>query len=139
VFFAYPGSSFFEPGYYRIGGKMNSIEVMTLANQLALQGLGATWPNPIVGAVLLSQSGSFISSGFHNRMNSPEHAEIVARNSAANQSHGAHLFVSLEPCNRHGQTPPCVDSIIGAGITEVNFATADPNPQAVGGAQRLSN
>ncbi len=132
-----PGSSYFEQDSNRIGGEMNSIEAMALANELSLRGLGATSPNPIVGAVVLSQSGSLISSGFHHRMSSPDHAEIVAIKSAQTQARGAHLFVTLEPCNHHGETPPCVDVIIAAGIAEVTFATSDPNPKAAGGAQRL--
>lgn len=118
---------------------MNSVEAMALANELSLRGLGATSPNPIVGAVLTSQIGSLISSGYHHRVNSPDHAEMVAINSARNQTHGAHLFVTLEPCNHHGETPPCVDAIIAAGIAEVTFVTSDPNPKAAGGAQRLQS
>lgn len=120
-----------------MGGEMNSRQAMALANELSLRGLGATSPNPIVGAVVLSEDGSLISSGFHHRMSSPDHAEVVALKRAGNQSRGAHLFLTLEPCNHHGETPPCVDAIIAAGIAEVTFATADPNPEAAGGAQRL--
>lgn len=118
---------------------MNSVEAMALANELSLRGLGATSPNPIVGAVLTSPSGSLISSGYHHRVSAPDHAERVAIKSAQDQTHGAHLFVTLEPCNHHGETPPCVDAIIAAGIAEVTFATSDPNPTAAGGAQRLQS
>ncbi len=116
---------------------MNSIEAMALATELSLRGLGATSPNPIVGAVLTSADGSLISTGFHHRMSSPSHAEVIAIKSAGVQTREAHLFVTLEPCNHHGETPPCVDVIIDAGITEVTFATSDPNLKAAGGAERL--
>ncbi len=116
---------------------MNSIEAMALANELSLRALGATAPNPIVGAVVISQSGSLISSGFHHRMSSPDHAEIVALKIAGARARGARLYTTLEPCNHLGKTPACVDAIISAEIAEVIFAVADPTPIATGGAERL--
>lgn len=137
VLVAYPGSSYPERASNRSGGAMNSIEAMALATELSLRGLGATSPNPIVGAVLTSADGSLISTGFHHRMSSPDHAEVIAIKSAGINARGAHLYLTLEPCNHSGTTPPCVDAIIAAQIAAVTFVSADPNPKAAGGANRL--
>ena len=113
---------------------------MLRANQLAIQGLGRTSPNPIVGAVILNDQGTEIASGFHV---GGDHAEVIAINNA--KSHGyddfssATLVVTLEPCNHYGKTPPCVDAIIKSGFSKVVFAVKDPNPIAQGGAQALKN
>jgi diaminohydroxyphosphoribosylaminopyrimidine deaminase/5-amino-6-(5-phosphoribosylamino)uracil reductase len=113
---------------------------MLRANQLAIQGLGRTSPNPIVGAVILNDQGKEVASGFHI---GGDHAEVIAINNA--KSHGyddfssATLVVTLEPCNHHGKTPPCVEAIIKSGFRKVVFAVKDPNPIAQGGAQALKN
>ena len=113
---------------------------MLRANKLAIQGLGLTAPNPIVGAVILNDQGKEVASGFHV---GGDHAEVIAINNA--KSHGyddlssATLVVTLEPCNHHGKTPPCVDAIIKSGFRKVVFAVKDPNPIAQGGAQALKN
>lgn len=115
-------------------------EAMARANSISLLGLGNTWPNPIVGAVLLNHSGEIISEGFHQRGANGsvgDHAEVVAIKSAGGKSAGATLVVTLEPCNHHGKTPPCTDAIIEAGIARVIYAVADPNPEAQGGHSKL--
>jgi len=116
---------------------MNSIEAMALANELSLRALGATAPNPIVGALITSSDGENISNGYHNRGFSSDHAEIVALKIAGARARGARLYTTLEPCNHFGKTAACVDAIIGAEIAEVIFAVADPTSIAAGGAERL--
>ena len=114
----------------------------TVAMQRAIamgeKGLGKTAPNPIVGAVIIDAAGNIVGEGFHDRVNSPDHAEVVAIEAAGNKTAGATIVVSLEPCNHTGSTGACVQAIINAGITTVVFAVADPNPEAAGGAQILS-
>lgn len=104
---------------------------------LSLQGLGVSTPNPNVSAAIYSEQGSLITSGFHNRKVSPDHAEIIVLKSAADSARGATLVVSLEPCAHTGSTPPCTQAIIDAGIAKVIYAVNDPNPVAAGGAEVL--
>jgi diaminohydroxyphosphoribosylaminopyrimidine deaminase/5-amino-6-(5-phosphoribosylamino)uracil reductase len=107
---------------------------MAHAIDCARLGLGKTFPNPIVGAVITSATGEFISEGFHQ---GADHAEVIAIKAAKEIPAGSNIYVSLEPCNHHGKTPPCVDAIIKAGISKVFYAVRDPNPVASGGAERL--
>jgi diaminohydroxyphosphoribosylaminopyrimidine deaminase/5-amino-6-(5-phosphoribosylamino)uracil reductase len=107
---------------------------MARAIECASYGLGKTFPNPIVGAVITSATGEFISEGFHQ---GGDHAEVVAIKSAKVIPAGAIIYITLEPCNHHGKTPPCVDAIIDSGIKKVVYAVSDPNPIAAGGSRRL--
>ena len=107
---------------------------MARAIDCARLGLGKTFPNPIVGAVITSATGEIVSEGFHQ---GGDHAEVIAINTAKEIPAGAILYVSLEPCSHHGKTPPCVDAIIKSGIRKVVYAVSDPNPAAAGGADRL--
>lgn len=107
---------------------------MARAIDCARLGLGKTFPNPIVGAVITSSTGEFISEGFHQ---GADHAEVIAISAAASIPAGSIIYVSLEPCNHHGKTPPCTDAIIKSGISKVVFALSDPNPIAAGGAKHL--
>jgi len=107
---------------------------MARAIECASYGLGKTFPNPIVGAVITSATGEFISEGYHQ---GAEHAEVIAIRDAKEIPAGSILYVSLEPCNHHGKTPPCVDAIIESGFKKVVFAISDPNPVAAGGSERL--
>ena len=107
---------------------------MARAIDCARLGLGKTFPNPIVGAVITSATGEIVSEGFHQ---GGDHAEVIAINTAKEIPAGAILYVSLEPCSHHGKTPPCVDAIINSGIKKVVYAVSDPNPIATGGADRL--
>ena len=91
-----------------------------------------------MGCVLV-RDGSVIGEGFHARAGEP-HAEVNALADARARGHdprGATLYVTLEPCNHHGRTPPCVDAIVAAGIARVVAAMRDPNPAAARGAERL--
>ena len=107
---------------------------MRLALADAERGLGRTSPNPAVGAVIV-RSGEIIGRGHHERAGGP-HAEVNAIADARARGHdpgGATLYVTLEPCNHRGRTPPCTEAVLGAGIAEVVIGTNDPNPQVAGG------
>ena len=101
--------------------------------------LGKTAPNPNVAAAIYSADGALIAEGAHNRLLSPDHAEVVAIKKAGEAAHGATIVVSLEPCNHTGVTGPCVGAIIEAGIAKVIYAVKDPNQIAAGGADRLKS
>jgi diaminohydroxyphosphoribosylaminopyrimidine deaminase/5-amino-6-(5-phosphoribosylamino)uracil reductase len=116
---------------------MDYTVAMQRAIALAGKGLGKTAPNPIVGAVIIDAAGNVVGEGFHDRVNSPDHAEVVAIKAAGNKSTGATIVVTLEPCNHTGSTGPCVQVIIDAGITTVVYAVVDPNESAAGGAAAL--
>ena len=103
---------------------------MQRALELARQGLGTASPNPSVGAVLV-RDGSIVGEGMTQPAGGP-HAEAAAIAQAGEQARGAALYVTLEPCNYHGRTPPCVPAIVEAGIVEVHAATLDPNPRVDG-------
>ena len=119
---------------------MYSIEAaMRRANELSLFGLGLTYPNPIVGAVVIDDVGNLISEGFHSRANHGAHAEVNALDTAGEKAKGATLVVTLEPCNHYGKTPPCAERIIKSGIKKVVYAISDPNKVASGGAKSLQN
>jgi diaminohydroxyphosphoribosylaminopyrimidine deaminase/5-amino-6-(5-phosphoribosylamino)uracil reductase len=96
-------------------------------------------PNPPVGAVVVSKEGKIVGQGFHIRAGE-EHGEMVALGVAGEAARGGTLYVTLEPCNHHGRTPPCVDAILSSGIRRVVIGCLDPNPGVVGGgAQRLTD
>ena len=116
---------------------MDYTVAMQRAIALSEKGLGKTAPNPIVGAVIIDSTGKIIAEGFHDRMQSDDHAEVVAISAAGNQTHGATIVVTLEPCNHIGKTDPCTQAIIDSGISTVVFAVSDPNSIASGGAAKL--
>ena len=108
---------------------------MRRALALARRGWGQTSPNPMVGAVLV-RDGAVVGEGFHARFGE-SHAEVGALAASGERARGATLYVSLEPCNHHGQTPPCVDAVIAAGVRRVVCAAADPGAESGGGAALL--
>ena len=111
---------------------------MARALALAERGLYTTTPNPRVGCVIV-HDGEVIGEGWHERAGAP-HAEANALADAAARGHdprGATLYVTLEPCNHTGRTPPCAEAVAAAGIARVVAAMRDPNPQAARGADRL--
>ncbi|HEX5831504.1 MAG TPA: bifunctional diaminohydroxyphosphoribosylaminopyrimidine deaminase/5-amino-6-(5-phosphoribosylamino)uracil reductase RibD [Gemmatimonadaceae bacterium] len=110
-------------------------EWMRRALVLAARGWGRTAPNPMVGAVVVAD-GRMVGEGWHRRYGAA-HAEVEALAAAGARARGATLYVTLEPCNHQGKTPPCVDAILAAGIRRVVAATEDPHPVAAGGAARL--
>ena len=116
---------------------MDYTVAMQRAIALSEKGLGKCAPNPIVGAVILDASGKIVSEGFHDRMTSKDHAEVVAIKNAGNLAKGATMVVTLEPCNHIGSTGPCTQAIIDSGISTAVFAVSDPNVVAAGGADAL--
>jgi diaminohydroxyphosphoribosylaminopyrimidine deaminase/5-amino-6-(5-phosphoribosylamino)uracil reductase len=110
---------------------------MRLAIEHAEHAKGATYPNPPVGAVILDRDGQIAGVGGTEPPGGP-HAEVVALRRAGTRAEGGTAVVTLEPCNHHGRTPPCVDALLAAGISSVVYAVADPNPEAAGGASRLA-
>lgn len=115
---------------------------MELALTLGRRGLGRTWPNPAVGAVLVRRrpDGPIIVGRGWTQPRGRPHAETQALERAGGDAaRGATLYVTLEPCSHHGQTPPCADALVAAGIAEVVSALEDPNPQVSGeGHRRLA-
>jgi diaminohydroxyphosphoribosylaminopyrimidine deaminase/5-amino-6-(5-phosphoribosylamino)uracil reductase len=104
---------------------------MRMAIDLAEQGRGWTSPNPMVGAVIV-KDGKVVGKGFHQAAGGP-HGEIHALNDAGEKARGATLYVTLEPCNHTGRTPPCTQAILKGGIKRVVAGMKDPNPQVTGG------
>ena len=105
------------------------------ALQLAERGRGTTYPNPLVGAVLV-QAGEIVGEGWHERPGGP-HAEVAALAAGSGRARGATLYVTMEPCSHHGRTPPCTEALIKAGVARVVAGSLDPNPEAGGGLDRL--
>ena len=106
------------------------------ALELAEAEAGRGYPNPTVGAVVVSAEGATLGEGVTEPAGG-RHGEIVALDAAGDAARGATLYVTMEPCAHHGRTPPCVDRIIEAGITHVVAGCLDPNPLAEGGLERL--
>jgi diaminohydroxyphosphoribosylaminopyrimidine deaminase / 5-amino-6-(5-phosphoribosylamino)uracil reductase len=110
---------------------------MALALTLGRRGLGQTWPNPAVGAVIV-KDGVIIARGWTQAGGRP-HAEVEALKRAGAAAQGATMYVTLEPCSHQGKSPPCANAIIKAGITRVVSALEDPNPDVAGqGHARLA-
>jgi diaminohydroxyphosphoribosylaminopyrimidine deaminase/5-amino-6-(5-phosphoribosylamino)uracil reductase len=105
---------------------------------LARRGLGRTWPNPSVGAVIVNAEHDQILGRGTTSPGGRPHAEIVALAGAGETARGGTLYVTLEPCAHHGVTPPCADAIIRAGLAEVVYGLVDPDPRVSGeGLSRL--
>jgi diaminohydroxyphosphoribosylaminopyrimidine deaminase/5-amino-6-(5-phosphoribosylamino)uracil reductase len=112
---------------------------MSLALALGRRGLGNTWPNPAVGAVVVRFGGGepVIAGRGWTQPGGRPHAETEALRRAGEAARGATLYVTLEPCSHHGRTPPCAEAIIAAGIARVVSAVEDPNAAAAGGHATL--
>jgi diaminohydroxyphosphoribosylaminopyrimidine deaminase/5-amino-6-(5-phosphoribosylamino)uracil reductase len=104
---------------------------MERALLVAERGRGTTSPNPMVGAVVVSQEGIVVGQGAHTRAGGP-HAEIIALEASGARAQGASLYCTLEPCSHTGRTGPCVERIVPAGIARVIAAMTDPNPRVSG-------
>jgi len=111
--------------------KERDIHFMRLALAEAEKGLGRTAPNPCVGAVVVRED-QVVGRGYHRRAGTP-HAEVNAIRDAGTACRGATIYVTLEPCNHTGRTPPCTAAILDAGIRRVVIGMKDPNPQVTGG------
>jgi diaminohydroxyphosphoribosylaminopyrimidine deaminase / 5-amino-6-(5-phosphoribosylamino)uracil reductase len=92
---------------------------------------GRPSPNPHVGALVVKE-GKILARAHHARAGG-EHAELAALRLAGSEARGATVYVSLEPCNHHGKTPPCTDALIAAGVACVVVGVLDPNPHVRGG------
>jgi len=93
-------------------------------------------PNPMVGCVLVA-GDEVVGEGWHRAAGEP-HAEVEALRAAGERARGATAYVTLEPCDHHGRTPPCTDALIAAGVRRVAIAALDPDPRVDGaGVQRL--
>jgi diaminohydroxyphosphoribosylaminopyrimidine deaminase/5-amino-6-(5-phosphoribosylamino)uracil reductase len=112
-------------------------EAMARALDLAWRGWGRVQPNPLVGAVVLSSDGRVVGEGWHAEFGE-RHAEPMALDAAGDRARGATLVVTLEPCNHHAKQPPCTDAVLASGVRRVVAAMPDPNPEARGGAARLT-
>ena len=110
---------------------MDDSYFMAMALGLAENGLGFTSPNPMVGCVVVKDE-MVVGKGWHEKAGKP-HAEVNAIDDAYGHTQGATLYVTLEPCNHTGRTPPCTEKILAAGVTRVVVAMEDPNPDVKGG------
>ena len=99
---------------------------MDLARRLAERGRFTVAPNPLVGAVVVRDE-TVVGEGWHARTGG-DHAEVRALRAAGEAARGATLYVTLEPCNHHGRTPPCVEAVLRAGVAKVVVGTLDENP-----------
>jgi diaminohydroxyphosphoribosylaminopyrimidine deaminase / 5-amino-6-(5-phosphoribosylamino)uracil reductase len=105
------------------------------ALELAERGRGKVEDHPLVGAVLV-HGNEIVGEGWYEYAN-VVHAEAIALAQAGERARGATLYVTLEPCNHSGRTPPCSEAVIAAGVGRVVIGARDPNPQASGGIERL--
>ncbi|MFD1427815.1 bifunctional diaminohydroxyphosphoribosylaminopyrimidine deaminase/5-amino-6-(5-phosphoribosylamino)uracil reductase RibD [Kroppenstedtia sanguinis] len=109
---------------------------MELALRLAEAARGQTSPNPLVGAVVV-KDGQLLGAGAHLKAGTP-HAEVHALEQAGKAAEGSTLYVTLEPCNHEGRTPPCTERLIASGVRQVVVGSTDPDPLVSGrGVQRL--
>ena len=106
-------------------------EMMQKCLQLAAKASGKTSPNPLVGSVVV-QGNRIVGAGFHPEAGQP-HAEVFALKEAGEKAQGATIYVSLEPCNHYGRTPPCTEALIAAGVKKVVVGMVDPDPRVSGG------
>ncbi len=105
---------------------MDDEATMRRALALAARGRGLVSPNPLVGAVVV-RDGRVVGEGWHDGPGNP-HAEVHALRSAGALARGATLYVTLEPCDHHGRTPPCTNALLEAGVARVVAGARDPNP-----------
>jgi diaminohydroxyphosphoribosylaminopyrimidine deaminase/5-amino-6-(5-phosphoribosylamino)uracil reductase len=109
---------------------MNDLDHMRAALALARRGLGQTWPNPSVGCVIVKDAR--VLGRATTAPGGRPHAETQALAIAGTEARGATAYVTLEPCAHHGQTPPCAEALIAAGVARVVVATGDPDPRVSG-------
>ncbi|MEH2070686.1 MAG: bifunctional diaminohydroxyphosphoribosylaminopyrimidine deaminase/5-amino-6-(5-phosphoribosylamino)uracil reductase RibD [Nostoc sp.] len=125
-----PNTDSDSPPKEKVGTDFDSY-MMRRCLELARRALGRTSPNPLVGAVIV-KDGEIVGEGFHPRAGEP-HAEVFALKAAGVRAQGATIYVSLEPCNHYGRTPPCSEALIKAGVAKVVVGMVDPNPLVGGG------
>lgn len=110
-------------------------DYMRKAIDLAWKGIGRASPNPMVGCLIV-KDGQIVGEGAHI-FNKIDHAETLALRQAGERARGATVYVTLEPCSHHGRTPPCVESLIAAGISKVVYGLRDPDPRVNGSGHAL--
>lgn len=110
---------------------------MDRALALARRGWGRVFPNPMVGAVVVSD-GQVVGEGYHGEFGGP-HAEVRALQGAGEEASGSTLYVNLEPCCHRGKTPPCTRTVLRSGIRRVVVGCRDPDAEAGGGAEELAD
>ena len=117
--------------------RLTSEDRLHLARALELgrRGWGRVHPNPLVGCVLV-RDGAILGEGWHEEYGGP-HAEVQCLSRAGDEARGATAYVSLEPCNHHGKTPPCTDALLAAGVSRVVYAAPDPGRVSGGGGEAL--
>lgn len=121
----------FEGAWSRNIRTDSDVQFMKDTLRLASRGAGLTSPNPLVGALVV-KNGAVVGRGYHEVLGGP-HAEVNAIADAGAAAAGATLYVTLEPCNHYGLTPPCTKAVVDAGIARVVFGMEDPNPDVEGG------
>lgn len=125
-------------GFYVGGVDLQTVDEYFMSHALSIAGIavGQSSPNPPVGAVVV-KDGQIVGQGVHLSAGGP-HAEVHALHMAGIEAQGSTLYVTLEPCNHHGRTPPCTEAIIHAGVSRVVVGSVDPNPLVSGhGLERL--
>ena len=128
-----------SPAYKRSKASVETgdTEHLLRALELAANGIGLVSPNPLVGCVITDANGEVVGEGFY-RKDRVTHAEVIALEQAGARASGGTAYVSLEPHDHHGQTSPCTDALIAAGIARVVCPIEDPNPLVSGrGFQKL--
>ncbi|MEG0163398.1 MAG: bifunctional diaminohydroxyphosphoribosylaminopyrimidine deaminase/5-amino-6-(5-phosphoribosylamino)uracil reductase RibD, partial [Mucinivorans sp.] len=118
---------------------MDNENYMERAIALARKGQDNVWPNPMVGAIVVSREGEILGEGYHEKFGQA-HAEVNALKAVKNQENiaGSTMYVTLEPCSHYGKTPPCADLIIKNKISKVVVGSIDPNPKVAGtGIEKL--
>ena len=110
---------------------MSSRDESLLLEALAQAKKGSPSPNPHVGALVTDVDGIVVGRGFHPRPGE-DHAEVAALREAGPRAHGGTLYVTLEPCNHYGRTPPCTEAVLASGIVRVVMGAQDPNPNVPG-------
>jgi diaminohydroxyphosphoribosylaminopyrimidine deaminase/5-amino-6-(5-phosphoribosylamino)uracil reductase len=124
------------PAEHRATARAREAGAMARARELGSAALGATSPNPPVGAVVLAADGTRVGEGATAAPGGP-HAEVAALAQAGERARGGTVVVTLEPCAHTGRTAPCADALIAAGVARVVVAVPEPTELAGGGAERL--
>jgi diaminohydroxyphosphoribosylaminopyrimidine deaminase/5-amino-6-(5-phosphoribosylamino)uracil reductase len=114
------------------------VNVLHQAARLAVNGHGGAEPNPLVGCIIVNQDDAIVGEGFHE-LYGDEHAEVNALAMAGTTAKDCTAYITLEPCNHHGKTPPCSEALLQAGISRVVIGAIDPNSESSGGIEYLRN
>src|SRR5579872_350780 len=117
-------------------GAMNKEHFLRQALELAKIRRGFCSPNPSVGAVIVSETGDVLATGYHFAAGHA-HAEVDALQKLNGKAKNAIIYITLEPCCHWGRTPPCTDAIIQAGIKQVIYGFMDPNPMVSGKSKTI--